>query len=1351
MSMSDPSDKFGDDNSRSGNTSRPDNEFFTVGPPLHAVRAGYVERRADRELYDAIAAGSDAYLFAPMRIGKTSLIAATAAKLRNNGFQVAILDLAQIGERDAADDPGRWYYSIAYRLLRQLRIKVDLQEWWQDKSILPNRQRLFEFYLEVLLGHTREPVVIVIDELQAIEGHAFASQLVESITAANKARVTDPELGRLSFVLSGECDSATLVANPELSPFGMMQRIQLQNFQREDLQAFAPELNLDSTSATLALDRIYYWTDGQPYLVQKIGRMIAREGVTNDVVETVDRLVRQQFASRASVRNEPHLAHIHRRIVSDRKLAEPCLTVYGRLRKGISVDYEPESKAQRLLVSLGLVRPDAEVALDIASPLLSAAFTTRWANEHLPLRWRGPATAVGVLLLLCAVPFWYTQLLPQPFARILTSPSVELDTAAEAYRDLRSFPGHGEAAERLFAGFIRMRASAAANEAEVAAIAALAANLSDQGDLSRELVADFWDRRLQDRQRLEDRDGALIASLQSLVSATPERRRTAGSLIGDDYPLLIGGVPIAEADAAVFDPFNQVLTATRGADVSQWVLQAGRIEARSGWTATALEVLPLLRRVVADSSGSISSLSLSVRIDHGRPDDLRLRLIAPSGRSVEVTLGDSPADPNAAIQIPRGQLLPLRGEPVEGTWTLSLRDDAMDVSGELQGWQLSINGQTINDSFDAPIFIPAPVERPSDATWLSDDGRYAVARARQSDSVRLWNLSYASPIQTLAVPFSEQIFGVSAAGDWIVSRAGSTLHGWEVASGERLWTFDLADAEELRWLPNDNLLVRRDSDDGAEFEVYDLMTRQRRSALSVGGDAAMFAIDDRGESLAVADYDGAVRLWRFGEGEPVAQFDLPAQPQRILLGPDGRTLVAQYGDGGISLWRGDRPERPLLERSGSGNWGVAFSAAGDRLIAGNDRAGYQIYRSSDGRSIGPPLDAGRLPPTTAILAFSDDGNTVLTGGAGFQARFWRFPTAASALTPTSIQAAGSGRWWWRNSEDRVARLSPDGSRVAVGDADGHVHLFGEGDPVSVDGRDLGFLGHLRAVVDLSFSDDGQLAASVGREGSVRVWDAQTGLPRGFAAASGSASIDQLRFSPSGRYLAALADRRFWLMATATGEFAADIDLGEQHVDFDFRGDDSVFVASASGALRELRTDRIGSWVLSTVFQGEQPWTKVRAGRERGKLLLVDSLNVAQVYDLGTSALSPITLQLPDRVTEVRLIASDGQVLLRTTRWVHRAVVSANGLHWQSAVRIPQPMPGSTIAVDESSPAGPGLQLSLLTRDGGFAEIAEIDFFATHAAPVPGDHTELLTQWRQRLGPVAPSTSFTHSGRAPIAP
>ena len=54
-------------------------EFFSVGPPLHAVRASYIPRRADELTFEALLACRYVDVIAPDRSGKSSLVAATAA------------------------------------------------------------------------------------------------------------------------------------------------------------------------------------------------------------------------------------------------------------------------------------------------------------------------------------------------------------------------------------------------------------------------------------------------------------------------------------------------------------------------------------------------------------------------------------------------------------------------------------------------------------------------------------------------------------------------------------------------------------------------------------------------------------------------------------------------------------------------------------------------------------------------------------------------------------------------------------------------------------------------------------------------------------------------------------------------------------------------------------------------------------------------------------------------------------------------------------------------------------------------------------------------------------------------
>ncbi len=737
-------------------------EFFSVGTPLHAVRPGYVRRPADDTLFETLVSGGYAHVIAPDRTGKSSLIAATSARLQNNGIKIAVIDLAQISARDGGADAGRWYYSIAYRLLRQLRLKIDLQAWWQDKSFLSNRQRLVEFYVEVILQNVSERLVVFIDEVQCIEDLPFAGQLLASIRAAHNARITEPDFARLSFVLIGECDPASLVADANLSPFTITRPIHLSDFTRIDLDLFAKELNLSEVDAKAALDRIYFWTNGQPYLSQKLARSVARERMSGNIESHVDRIAMHQLAGRAAFHNEPHMSHIHRMVTGDKKQCEALLNLYGQIRKGVKTEADLGSPLQRRLVAVGLIVPGDDGTLTIRNRLYENVFTARWANENLPLHWRGPAIAAGIIFAFIAIPFWYTQILPRPYVHALSSPTVEIETAATAYRNLRSFPGHTDAADRLIQIFLQGRARLADNRAAITEIEQVARRLSMTDDFADHLVAGFWDGQVANALRNENRDEALLAALEALVVSTPARRRRAATLVGDDYSQLIATLSRQNADHFVFSPDQLLLTFAKESQILQWSLANQTLTPRKPWTVSALEVTPLVRRVVVDRDGIVNRVGLTINVSHSRLDDLRVKLIAPSGRTVELTFNQAQSAANDVIRFGRAELSALNGEALNGTWSLSVRDENTGATGHLIAWNLGLNSQVVVENFERGLDIPEPIPRESNDLWFSSDGRYAVARAMQSNSARLWDLAFAQPARTLAVSADERVLGLSA-------------------------------------------------------------------------------------------------------------------------------------------------------------------------------------------------------------------------------------------------------------------------------------------------------------------------------------------------------------------------------------------------------------------------------------------------------------------------------------------------------------------------------------------------------------------------------------------------------------
>src|SRR5690606_1842821 len=101
-----------------------------------------------------------------------------------------------------------------------------------------------------------------------------------------------------------------------------------------------------------------------------------------------------------------------------------------------------------------------------------------------------------------------------------------------------------------------------------------------------------------------------------------------------------------------------------------------------------------------------------------------------------------------------------------------------------------------------------------------------------------------------------------------------------------------------------------------------------------------------------------------------------------------------HGNAGVSIWRTDRPQEPVVMDRGPGQWQLAFSPSGDKVIAGNERWGFQVYRSADGALTGPSLGSGYSPAAARLLAFSRDEQMVVIAETAGRSRLWRVPAPA---------------------------------------------------------------------------------------------------------------------------------------------------------------------------------------------------------------------------------------------------------------------------------------------------------------------------------------------------------------------
>jgi hypothetical protein len=115
------------------------------------------------------------------------------------------------------------------------------------------------------------------------------------------------------------------------------------------------------------------------------------------------------------------------------------------------------------------------------------------------------------------------------------------------------------------------------------------------------------------------------------------------------------------------------------------------------------------------------------------------------------------------------------------------------------------------------------------------------------------------------------------------------------------------------------------------------------------------------------------------------------------------------------------------------------------------------------------------------------------------------------------------------------------------------------------------------------------------------------------------------------------------------------------------------------------------------------------------------------------------LSIPGNVLDVAFSPDESRVLARTGRWIHRALMTPQGLVWTDTIRSPRAMRGSQLTFDSRrEPNGArsaglaGDRVLLLSRAAGGAELVELGFRYSDGPGLFGSRAELLENWMIRL-------------------
>jgi eukaryotic-like serine/threonine-protein kinase len=124
------------------------------------------------------------------------------------------------------------------------------------------------------------------------------------------------------------------------------------------------------------------------------------------------------------------------------------------------------------------------------------------------------------------------------------------------------------------------------------------------------------------------------------------------------------------------------------------------------------------------------------------------------------------------------------------------------------------------------------------------------------------------------------------------------------------------------------------------------------------------------------------------------------------------------------------------------------------------------------------------PGGVLAVNFSPCGRYLASGGV-----YWGPPPTAGGLQVWDL-STGKPKFAVPGIEAYSTRFSPDGASLAVGLANGPIHLYS----VASGEKVREFLGHRDFVRDVAFRPDGKYLASAGRDGTLRAWSLDPAIP-----------------------------------------------------------------------------------------------------------------------------------------------------------------------------------------------------------------------------------------------------------------